>query len=179
MTKRQTRPKRHWAVANVFTGTELATAKRLERLGCVTWCPIVVERRRIGPRRREEEIERGAFESYLFVDYETVRDLEAIYTTEGFIYFIRTRAGQPWLLRDVEIDVLRDIEAKGLLTPKMARMLAHHFAEGDRVRVDASVFSGMHGIVEDRKDGRVKLARGDFPKPTWLPEDILSAAEDS
>lgn len=178
MTKRDYRPKRHWAVANVFTGTELATAKRLERLGCVTWCPIVVERRRIGPRRREEEIERGAFESYLFVDYETVRDMEAVRFTEGFLYFLRTSDGRMSMLDGAEMDALRDIEARGLLTPKMARMLAHHFAEGDRVRVDASVFSGMHGIVERVEKGRARLVQRDFAeRPVWLPEDILSAEE--
>ena len=171
------RPKRRWAVANVFTGAELRVVKRLEKLGCEVWCPTCTVTRRVGPRRREESFERASFDSYLFVNFETVGDLEAVYFTEDFIYFVRSGEGRISLLADDEMAALRDLEAKGLLTPKIAEMLVKHFAAGDWVRAEASAFAGMHGIVEAVEKGRARVGQGDFEKPVWLPEDILDAAE--
>ena len=176
MTKADPRPTGRWAVACVFTGSEKAVVERLKRLGCDAQYLINRTRCRKGPRRRETEIDRSAFPGYAFVDIHTVGNMEELRFTEGFFYFLCTkRDGRIVLLDDEQMDALHELEAKGLLNPKIIETV---IAVGSQVRVEASAFAGLRGKVEKVDKGRARLVDGDFTdRPVWIPEDILKAEE--
>lgn len=176
MTNADLKPSRRWAVACVFTGSEKTVVNRLKRLGCEAQYLVNRTKCRKGPRRRETEIERAAFPGYLFVDIDTVANFEELRFTEGFFYFLVTkRDGRIILLDDEQMDALHELEAKGLLNPKIVETV---IAAGSHVRIEASAFAGLRGVVEKVEKGRARLVEGDFAeRPVWIPEDILKAEE--
>lgn len=170
---------RRWAVGNVHTGAEIAVAKRLEGDGLDVYCPRFEKpaRPRHGRKRQQESVVKAVFPGYLFVNRDSIVNLEAIYETPDFHYFIRNDEKLS-LLHDDAIDGLRALEQRGILLPTSIEALIEQFAMGDVVRVLDGPFGGMLGTVVSEDKGRVILSGYDFQIPSEMPADNLKL-EDS
>lgn len=171
---------RRWAVGNVHTGSEIDVANRLQGDGMETYCPRFekpVRRRRQWHRRERETVVKAVFPGYLFVNADTIANLEAVYETPGFHYFIRNE-DRLSLLHDAAIEALKALEGRGVLIATSVRELVAQFLPGDVVRVDDDgSWSGMTGPVFSQDEGSVVVWGGDFKYPTEMPAENLKLEE--
>lgn len=169
--------RRRWAIGNVSTGMEFAVAKKLRKGGLELYCPYFKKPVRVrywGRKKKRETIDKAAFPGYLFVNYETVSNLESVEReTPDFHYFLRNK-GRVSLLHDDQIDALRALEGKGILVATSIRELVSQFFKGDLVRVEEGAMEGYTGIVEKQQGERVVVSERDFSMPVELPAEILS-----
>lgn len=167
---------RHWAVGNVETGEEPKVAQRLKNDGLEVYLPLfekpVRRRQWHKPRRKRETVEKAVFPGYLFVDTDSITNMEAVYETPGFHYFLRN-SGNLSLLPGLVIDGLRALEGRGVLVATSIRELTSQFFAGDRVRVGAGIFEGYTGWIESQDRDRVIVAGGDFTFPIELAAEDL------
>lgn len=166
---------RRWAVGNVKTGDEIGIAARLEGDGLQTYCPRFekpVRRAWHQRKRKRETVVKAVFPGYLFVNAETIRDMEAVYETPGFHYFLRND-GCLSLLSDSVIEGLRALEGRGVLVATQIRELVAQYLPGDIVRVDGGPFGGMIGEVASQDKDRVVLMGYDFSIPSVMPAQNL------
>lgn len=174
---------RVWAVGHVSsgdetgvdgTGDETGVAARLRKQGLEVYCPRFEKpaRRRHWHKRKRETVVKAIFPGYLFVRAATIADMEAVYETPGFLYFLRNQ-GRLSLLPDAAIDGLRALEGSGILMASTMRQLVEQFAAGDIVRVDGGPCGGMIGQVTGQDRDRVTVSGGDFAWPTELPAENL------
>lgn len=166
---------RHWAVASVEIPDEIRTAEQLEEQGNRVWLPTF--RRPVRKRRSRKQDTRkvAALPGYIFVDTHRVVDLEAIYETAGFQYFIRF--GDTWgLVDDAVLDDLKRLEVDETRDRPIPPSL--HLQDVARIRMDRSFsLGGMTGIVVCVEPGRITVAGGDFRLPVSVPIRLLEVVE--
>lgn len=163
-----------WAVGNVRTGAEIDVATRLRGDGLRVYCPRFEKfvRQRRWRRRKRQAVFRAVFPGYLFVRTDTIVDLEAVYDTLGFHYFIRNDDRLSLLRNDVIRD-LRALERRGVLLPTSIESLFEQFVIGAVVKVLDGPFGGMLGVVDSEDQGRVIVKGYDFKFATELPAENL------
>ena len=172
------KPRRRWAVGNVNTGSEIKVADRLEKDGLEVYCPrfeALVRPRKYRKNRERETVEKAVFPGYLFVNNDTIANLEAVYDTPGFHYFIRNE-DRLSLLHDDAIDALRALEGEGVLLPTNIKALIGQFAAGDLVKVCEGSWGGMVGAVVCVDMGRVSVGGAACKHQTEVAAEILPRA---
>lgn len=174
-----------WAVGNVRTGDEvgrdyrteeeIGVAVRLRGQGLRVWCPCYKATVRKWRRRRPREAVKALLPGYLFVDYDSIRDLEAVYDVPGFHYFLRSE-GEVAMLPDSAVADLRALEKQGITLPSGLDVLVERFMAGTLVKVTDGPFGGWRGLVMRDRKGQVKITGGDFKHPTEFPAELLEAS---
>ena len=162
---------RRWAVANVRTGYEIAVAHRLRSFEAEVYCPQFERMTRPARRRKPEKVVKAAYPGYIFVNVETIRNMEAVYNEPDFHYFVRNE-GNLSLLRESVISDLRRLEALGVFRPTDIPGLTLLRA-GDRVSVPEGIFGGMRGVVAEILKDRAIVGGGDFKIDTEIPALLL------
>lgn len=160
-----------WAVGKVQTGDEPAVEEKLRLEGCEVYCPqytwITKSRRQPKPIKRTTAILPG----YLFVNPQSIVNLETILRWPTFHYFIRFGEYDWSLLHDEALEGLRLLEACKVL--EAPEKVATPFAVGTVLRVDGGPFGGMVGKAMFVIPGRVILMGRDFTVPTDMPSEML------
>lgn len=142
-------------------GHELETVDSLRRRGISAYWPsferlVVTRERRNGTCVRQ--LRRfGMIPGYVFTPLDPKVDFEQLLSTiVAAIDIARTFSGNPWLIPDRDIKLLRKIEI-GLNTPLPVGKVAHAFKKGQRVHfVDDLVNSWPSGFVSKlAQDGRI------------------------
>lgn len=157
---------KRWAVGNVRTGEELGVARRLDEFGVETYCPIFTRTVRPARKRRPVEVEKAAFQGYLFVNERTIMDPEEIYRDSRFHYFIRDWENELVLLQDAVIEEMRSRALLGAFQPRYTS--GPQFAIGEVVKVPGGPCGGMKGQVVAMSRGHYLLDNLDFTKGVWF-----------
>lgn len=158
---------RRWAVGNVHTGAEIDVTHRLRALGAEVYCPQYERMTRPARCRKPKKVIKAAFPGYIFVNVETIQNMEAIDNEPDFHYFIRTDRNLS-LLHDSVISDLRAMEARRVFLPTDIPGLTLLRA-GDRVRVPDGAWGGRRGVVASILKDRAIITGGDFKYETDIP----------
>jgi hypothetical protein len=164
-----------WAIARVSKSDEIYAADCLTEMGCEVYCPII--RWKPKPSRRNknpEEQKTAILPNYIFVAYESIRDLEAIIRERArlrFHYFL-SEGDRMATLPDEALDGLRELEAIRH-APERTGM---PFGEGQQVKGKVgTLVSGMVGRVTFAIPGYATVDGGSFTKPMTISIEHLEA----
>ena len=167
-----------WAVGACRTGLEVPLASRLTQGGFDAWTP---SRRLQTPLRGVEE--KAAFPGYLFLptkqpDGESLMGLKAVaWKRWGASLSILMSGGEFGQVSDELVVSLKATESEGGFD-EVYHVRNGVFAIGQRIRIIASGFAGLEGIVTRCKRHHTWLTNPEFPSADIrFPNSILQALE--
>ncbi len=131
----------NWKALYVTSRSEKKVNTRLISLGVEAYLPLKTEKKQWSDRKKI--VISPLINGYIFVKIsDQQRDL--VFKAPGVLQYVRSN-GKDAIIREEEINVLRDIEEKGYHSE--AKPLGHIVA-GDRLLIKHGRFKGMRGIVE-------------------------------
>jgi transcriptional antiterminator RfaH len=93
-----------WYVIYTKPRNEKKVTERLQQIGIVVYCPLVTQIKQWSDRKKKIQV--PLFNSYLFVNMDE-KDREKVFQVSGVVRYLFW-LGKPAIVRDEEIDVLRD-----------------------------------------------------------------------
>jgi transcription elongation factor/antiterminator RfaH len=138
-------PPIRWGVVNTHPHKETVAIENLQRQNFSTYCPLV--RKRIKHARREQDVLRPLFPSYVFVQIDvTVHRWQTISSTFGVRALI-SFGGYLGFLQEEFISSLRAREVGGeIIQPESPYVL------GQKVKVSGGAFDGLVATVIEMKE---------------------------
>ncbi|MBK9283223.1 MAG: UpxY family transcription antiterminator [Sphingobacteriaceae bacterium] len=160
----------NWKALYVSSRAEKKIQLRLTELGIEAYVPLKKERKQWSDRKKT--VYTPLLNGYVFVHLNE-KQRELVFKSSGVIQYVRYN-GKDAIIRDIEIQILKDIEQKGYYAE--AGPLAD-FKIGDRTLITHGQFKGMRGIIE-RNSGKeiytIALESIGFSLRVNLPAEILS-----
>lgn len=160
----------NWKALYVASRSEKKVLTRLTDLGINAYVPLKKERKQWSDRKKI--VISPLINGYVFVQVnEKVRD--EVFKASGVIQYVRYN-GKDAVIRDKEIQVLRDIEEKGYHAEAGP---LEKFSAGNRATINHGQFKGLTGIIE-REAGKeiytISLESIGFSVRINLPAEVLS-----
>lgn len=160
----------NWKALYVASRSEKKVAARLTELGIETYLPLKKEKKQWSDRKKI--VITPLINGYVFVHIHG-NQREDVFKAQGVIQFVRYN-GADAVIKDDEIQVLRDIEEKGYHAEAGT---LEKFEAGERAIIKHGRFKGMSGFVE-RASGReiytLHLESIGFSVKVNLPTEVLS-----
>jgi transcription antitermination factor NusG len=160
----------NWKALYVASRSEKKVNTRLISLGLEVYLPLKKEKKQWSDRKKI--VISPLINGYIFVKInEQQRDL--VFKAPGVLQYVRSN-GKDAIIREEEINVLKDIEEKGYHAE--ANPL-ENISKGDRLLIKHGRFKGMTGIVERFKGKDVytlNLESIGYTLKIDLPTEILS-----
>ena len=159
-----------WKALYVASRSEKKVVSRLTELGLEAYVPLKKEKRQWSDRKKT--VITPLINGYVFVQLDE-KQRETVFKANGVIQYVKFN-GADAVIRDAEIEVLKEIEEKGYHAE--ARPL-EKLEAGQRARILHGQFKGMSGIVERKAAGEVytiQLESIGYSVKINLPAEILS-----
>ena len=134
-----------WIVINTHSHKEALALDNLQRQKFKAYCPLI--RRRIRHARRQQDVLRPLFPSYVFARVNTSKDRwQSISSTFGVKSFI-SFGGRVSFLQDDFISSLMAREVEGVIVHPVSP-----YQVGQQVRVSGGVFDGLIATIIDMNE---------------------------
>lgn len=137
-----------WYVIYTKPRNEKKVTERLQQIGIVVYCPLVTQIKQWSDRKKKIQV--PLFNSYLFVNLDE-KDREKVFQVSGVVRYLFW-LGKPAIVRDVEIDVLRDS-----LNHVMSSVEVTNVQAGDIISISEGPFKGKEGLVKHIKKNSIQL----------------------
>lgn len=136
-----------WRALYVASRSEKKVASRLGELGIAAYLPLKKEKRQWSDRKKI--VITPLINGYVFVNLNE-QQRELVFRAQGVLQYVKFN-GEDAVIREEEIQVLKDIESKGYHADAFAN---ETFFKGDRALIRYGQFKGLFGVVEhqDNKD---------------------------
>ena len=138
----------HWYVLYTKPRSEKKAADRLLNNGYEVYCPVIRTMRQWSDRKKKVSV--PMFPSYIFIHIDEKRRQEPL-TDQGvmnYVYWL----GKPAIIRDQEIDAIREIENQGSdIVVEGGRL-----ERGQFIEIPDGPFKGLAGTI-DKVDNRKVL----------------------
>jgi transcription antitermination factor NusG len=159
-----------WKALYVASRSEKKVLAKLSDLGIEAYVPLKTEKKQWSDRKKT--VITPLINGYVFVRL-TEAQREQVFKVNGVVQYVRYN-GADAIIREEEIQVLKDIEEKGYHTEAGAM---ETFASGERTLIKHGQFKGMTGRVE-RRSGKeiytIYLESIGYTLKVNLPGEILS-----
>lgn len=138
-----------WFVLIVKTKRELQVAEILERHGFETYCPVKKEIRQWSDRKKVLEV--PIIQNYLFVRLKE-SDRDTVFVTshiKKYLYWL----GKPAIVRDVEIDVIKEWMAND----SICNIKSSHLQKGKVITIEKGAFKDKEATIHEVRKNELKL----------------------
>ncbi|MEP2278090.1 UpxY family transcription antiterminator [Maribacter sp.] len=138
-----------WFVLVVKTKREKQVAEILERHGFEIYCPVKKETRQWSDRKKTIEV--PVFNNYIFVRLkESERDTVFISSyIKKYMYWL----GRPAVVRDVEIEVIRDWMAND----SIFNLKSSQLQKGKLITIEKGAFKNKEATIQEVRKNELKL----------------------
>lgn len=137
-----------WYVIYTKPRNEKKVTERLQQIGIVVYCPLVTQIKQWSDRKKKVQV--PLFNSYLFVNVDE-KDRENVFQVNGVVRYLFW-LGKPAIVRDEEIDVLRES-----LNHVMSGVEVTNIKAGDSINISEGPFKGKEGLVKHIKKNSIQL----------------------
>ena len=162
----------YWKALYVAPKWEKKIAARLLEKGLESYLPLKMERKQWSDRKKN--VITPLINGYVFVKLNP-QQRDQVFYVEGVLQYVRFN-GTDAMIRDVEIEALKSIEAKGY---HVEINKSGAFTEGEMVNISHGPFKGLTGIVEHHKSENVctiNITGMGYSLKIRLPHEILNKA---
>lgn len=137
-----------WYVLYTKPRNEKKVVESLEKIGIVTYCPLVKVVKQWSDRKKK--VLQPLISSYVFVKVDE-KDRDLVFQVAGVVRYLFW-LGKPAIIREEEIDTLQ----KWLATD-YAKVAIHNLQPGSKIILNEGVFKGQSAIVKELRGHKVQL----------------------
>ena len=131
----------NWYVVYTKPKWEKKVAEQLNQLGVTCYCPLLTQVRQWADRKKKVIV--PLFNSYVFVQLEEAQR-NAVFGASGVVRYLFW-LGKPAIVKDEEIAIIK----KSLESTVISEILVESYKKGDRITVEAGVFTNQVGVVQE------------------------------
>lgn len=138
-----------WYVLYTKPKAEKKVAETLETVDIETYCPVVTQVRQWSDRKKKISV--PLFKSYVFVRLKE-KERYKVFDIPGVIRYLYW-LGKPAVVRDVEIDTIKDWLRPGAVE----EVAVEHLRPGDRITISSGALKDEEAIIKEIGPKRVRL----------------------
>lgn len=133
----------NWYVVYTKPKWEKKVAERLNEIGVVTYCPLIMKISQWSDRKKTISV--PLFNSYIFVQLEDI-DRNRVFEVAGTVRYLFW-LGKPAIVRNAEIEAIQ----KWLSTPDEYEITLDKWQKGDKIMLDSGPFISQTAIIQEVK----------------------------
>jgi transcriptional antiterminator RfaH len=159
----------NWKVLYVASRSEKKVSKRLNDLGIECYVPLRTEKRKWSDRLKTVSL--PMISGYVFVRL-IEKDRDTVFKSQGVLNYVRYNGGDA-IVRDIEIEALQSIEAKGYFVEGGFK---ESFKHGEKVLIKYGPFKGLMGSVKSvAKENiyQINIESIGYALTVKVPEEVL------
>lgn len=140
---------KNWYILIVKPKHEIKVTTKLKALDIEVYCPLVKETKIWSDRKKTVEV--PLFKNYVFVHLQE-KERQSVFIVNGinrYLFWL----GKPALVRDSEVDVLRN----WLSNDHVEEVTLSQFVAGDQLTIKHGVLKDRNAIIQEVGKKRVKL----------------------
>ena len=132
-----------WYVVYTKPKWEKKVAERLNEIGIITYCPLIVKTSQWSDRKKTIHV--PLFNSYVFVQVEE-KDRNSVFEVAGTVRYLFW-LGKPATVKDSEIETIQ----KWLSAPLDFEVSLDKWKKGDKIVLESGPFMSQSAIIQDVK----------------------------
>lgn len=140
---------KNWYILIVKPKHEIKVTTKLKALDIEVYCPLVKETKIWSDRKKTVEV--PLFKNYVFVRLKE-NERQSVFVVNGISRYLFW-LGKPALVRDSEVDVLRN----WLSNDHVEEVTLSQFVAGDQLTIKHGVLKDRNAIIQEVGKKRVKL----------------------
>lgn len=139
----------NWYVVYTKPKWEKKVAERLNAIGVITYCPVIIKTSQWTDRKKKIKV--PLFNSYIFVQLED-KKRNKVFEIPGAIRYLFW-LGKPAIVKDEEIEIIK----VWLSEPDTYEISVDEWKKGDKIILESGPFINQSAIIEEVKQNHYVL----------------------
>jgi transcriptional antiterminator RfaH len=137
-----------WYALYTKPKNEIKVTEKLLQLGIDAYCPTISTVKQWSDRKKKVLL--PLLSSYIFVHLNE-KDRNTVFSVPGIVRYVYW-LGRPAVIRDIEIQTLKDWLAKG-----NQNIISKAIEPGDKIKIESGVFAGQEAVLKEQSSTKMWL----------------------
>jgi len=137
-----------WYALYTKPRNEIKVTEKLLQLGIEAYCPLVTTIKQWSDRKKK--VISPLLPSYVFVNI-AEKERDKVFSVPGIVRYVFW-LGRPAVIRDIEIQTLKDWLAKG-----NQNIVSKALEPGDKIKIESGIFAGQEAVLKEQSSTKMWL----------------------
>ena len=139
----------NWYVVYTKPKWEKKVAERLNEIGIVAYCPLIIKESQWSDRKKKIAV--PLFNSYIFVQIDE-KNRNRVFEVSGALRYLFW-LGKPAVVKDSEIEAVKN----WLLVPEVYEVSVDEWRKGDKIVLESGPFVSQSAVIQEVKQNHYIL----------------------